>query len=206
MRSVGLAAAGGLLGLASKLGDQWVSGAFALVFSGPAPYAAAMIAIGWFARRPLSAAFDSAAFFVALCLTYYAAAAWVFRFPVGNDSYFWVGLALTGCPLGSAVIRAARDSRWVWILLGMVAVFALGVGAGRLYAIAQAQSPLSNSDQALAGAAEVALGLLVVALAKRPWRVGGAMLVAVIAAVAMAAFRMAWWTPLLWFLELTRGH
>lgn len=202
MRAGVLAVVGCVIGLVAKLGDEHISGAFALVFSGPAPYAAGVAFIGWFARSPLRAALEAAAFFLGLCLTYYATAAWIFGFPVALDAAFWILLAVTACPLGCAVLRWCRRSRWNWIALGGVAFFALGVGATRLYTLLR--HDVGRNDVVLASLIEVTIGVAVVALARRPLPMLGAAVVSVGAGSVMAVLQIDLWAPLLWFLQAAR--
>lgn len=206
IRPVALVCAGGLVGLLAKLGDERVSGAFSLVFSATAPYAAALVAIGWFARSPIRAAVESAAFFAPLCLSYYAAAAWIFGFPVARDSLFWTALAVTACPVGSALVHCARGAAWGWVALGVMAYFALGVGASRLYALSHSSRPAGQAEQVEAGVTEIALGVLIVVLARRPWPIAAACIVAVGGAAACVLLDIDPWSPLLWFLRVTSGR
>jgi hypothetical protein len=127
---VGIIVLGTTCGIAAKAADEsqlhWASN----LGNFPAAWVLALALIGWLAPTPGRAALRAGAFFVAVCLAYYAWASSMMGFPVAYDIWLWTGLAASAVPVLAAAVRWTRDRHGLLPGLILATVAALAVVDG----------------------------------------------------------------------------
>jgi hypothetical protein len=105
-----ITAGGALAGIAAKIADESPITGMADLGTSPTVWVLALAVIARFAPTPVHAAIRAAAFFIAMCIGYYAWTSLKLGYPGSGPLLVgWLALAVTVVPIGAAVIRWSCD-------------------------------------------------------------------------------------------------
>ncbi len=164
---------GAAAGLTAKLADESSVRWAADLGTYPALWVLVLVVVGWRSRTPGRAAVQSAAFFLAMTVTYYLYARLALGFAGGGHEGVWALAAVTVAPLAAAAaawaLRSARPPA-AGAVLALLAALALAGGAVDQYLLAaRGLLPPEVPLHPVQAVAELGVVVLAVFVAPRDW-------------------------------------